>query len=163
MGAVPHPGWGALPSDMGLERHQSRVMCPFIARGFAVAGLAASAAVIVLAVRAVGVELAVAVGLAVTIAALSVALGVICTRKVVTVSRRRARCGAEGLIGLVGVVRQPLDPVGHVAVDGELWRARRCWGEEDEPALREGDPVVVNQVLGLTLSVRRAELWEVEP
>ena len=119
MGAIPHPGpaaralakgrWGALPSDMRLERRHSRAMCPFIARGFAVrsavsrtlpiralgvAGLAASAAVIVLAVHAVGVELAVALALTVTIAALSIALGVICTRKVVTVSRRRARGGA---------------------------------------------------------------------
>ena len=93
----------------------------------------------------------------------SVMLGVICTRKVLTVSRRRARCGAEGLIGHVGVVRRSPDPVGQVAIDGELWRARRCWGDEHEPAPGEGDPVVVNQVLGLTLSVRRAEVWEVEP
>ena len=97
------------------------------------------------------------------IAALSITLGVVCMRKVLTVSRRRVRGGADGLIGHVGVVRRPLDPVGQVAIDGELWRARRCWGEEDEPAAGEGDPVVVNQVLGLTLSVRRAEVWEVEP
>ena len=68
----------------------------------------------------------------------SITLGVVCTRKVLTVSRRRARCGAEGLIGHLGVVRRSLDPVGHVAIDGELWRARRCWGEEDEPAPGEG-------------------------
>ena len=132
-------------------------------RALGTAGLAALAAAIVLAVLALGVPLAIAFALTVTIAALSITLGVVCTRKVLTVSRRRARCGAEGLIGHVGVVRLPLDPVGHVAIDGELWRARRCWGEEDEPAPGEGDPVVVNQVLGLTLSVRRAEVWEVEP
>ena len=39
------------------------------------------------------------------------------------------------------------------------WRARRSW--PDEPALAEGDQVVVEQVQGLTLSVRRAEEWEV--
>jgi membrane-bound serine protease (ClpP class) len=115
------------------------------------------------AVLATGVHLALALGLTVTIAAVSITLGIVCTRKVLTVSRRRARCGAEGLIGHVGVVRRPLNPVGQVAIDGELWRARRCWGEADEPAPNEGDPVVVNQVLGLTLSVRRAEVWEVEP
>jgi len=127
------------------------------------AGVAALVAAIVLAVLASGAPLALAVALTVPIAALGIALGVVCLRKVLTVSRRRARGGAEGLIGHVGVVRQPLDPVGHVAIDGELWRARRCWSEEDEPLPREGDPVVVDRVLGLTLSVRRAEVWEVEP
>ena len=130
---------------------------------FGLAGVAALVAAIVLAVLALGGQVALAFAFTVPIAALSITLGVVCTRKVLTVSRRRARCGAEGLIGHVGVVRRPLDPVGHVAIDGELWRARRCWGEEDEPAPGEGDPVVVNQVLGLTLSVRRAEVWEVEP
>ena len=127
------------------------------------AGVVALVAAIVVAVLALGGHFVLAFALAAPIAALSITLGVICTRKVLTVSRRRARCGAEGLIGHVGVVRRPLDPVGHVAIDGELWRARRCWGEEDEPAPGEGDSVVVNQVLGLTLSVRRAEVWEVEP
>ena len=127
------------------------------------AGVAALAAAIVLAVLTSGGHVALAFALTMTIVALSITLAVVWTRKVLTVSRRRARCGAEGLIGHVGVVRRPLDPVGQVAIDGELWRARRCWGEEDEPAPGEGEPVVVNQVLGLTLSVRRAEVWEVEP
>ena len=131
-------------------------------RAVGIAGVAALAAGMVLAVLGSGARLALAFALTVLIAALTVTLGVVCTRKVLTVSRRRARCGAEGLIGHVGVVRQSLDPVGQVAIDGELWRAARCWGEEDEPAPGEGDPVVVNQVLGLTLSVRRAEVWEVE-
>jgi len=131
--------------------------------GLGIPGVAALAAAIVLAVLASGAHLALAFAVAVPIVVLSITLGVVCMRKVLTVSRRRARGGAEGLIGHVGVVRQPLDPVGQVAIDGELWRARRCWSEEDEPAPDEGDPVVVNQVLGLTLSVRRAEVWEVEP
>jgi membrane protein implicated in regulation of membrane protease activity len=76
--------------------------------------------------------------------------------------RRRARCGAEGLVGRVGVVRRSLDPQGQVLVGGELWRARRSWADEDEPPPGEGDPVVVDHVAGLTLSVRRAEDWEVE-
>ena len=139
------------------------VSLTILIRAVGIAGVAALAAAIVLAALALGGYLALAFALTMTIGALSITLGVVCTRKVLTVSRRRARCGAEGLIGHVGVVRQPLDPVGQVAVDGELWRARRCWGEEDEPAPAEGDPVVVNQVLGLTLSVRRAEVWEVEP
>ena len=139
------------------------MMLTLFIRALGIAGVAALAAAIISAVLASRADLALAFALTVTIAALSITLGVVCTRKVLAVSRRRARCGAEGLIGHVGVVRRPLDPVGQVAIDGELWRARRSWGEEDEPAAGEGDPVVVNQVLGLTLSVRRAEVWEVEP
>ena len=139
------------------------VILTLLVRVVGTTGFAALAAGMVLAVLGSGARLALAFALTVLIAALTVTLGVVCTRKVLIVSRRRARCGAEGLIGHVGVVRRPLDPVGQVAIDGELWRARRSWGEEDEPAAGEGDPVVVNQVLGLTLSVRRAEVWEVEP
>ena len=127
------------------------------------AGVAAFVAAIMLAVLDSGGSLVFAFALTVPIAALIITLGFVCIRKALAVSRRRARGGAEGLIRHVGVVRRPLDPVGQVAIDGELWRARRCWAEEDEPAPGEGDPVVVDHVRGLTLSVRRAEVWEVEP
>jgi membrane-bound serine protease (ClpP class) len=46
-----------------------------------------------------------------------------------------------------------------VFVDGALWRARDEWIEE-RGVLHEGDAVVVQGVRGLTLSVRRAEEWE---
>jgi membrane-bound serine protease (ClpP class) len=58
-------------------------------------------------------------------------------------------------------VRQAPAPLGQILVDGALWRARPCW-EEDDKALRVGDHVVVERVSGLTLSVRRAEEWELE-
>jgi membrane protein implicated in regulation of membrane protease activity len=57
-------------------------------------------------------------------------------------------------------VRSALEPAGQVFVDGALWRARPSWDESDH--LREGDPVVVERVQGLTLCVRRAEQWELE-
>lgn len=101
--------------------------------------------------------------LAAPFAAAGVALVVAAVRKTWIASGRPADCGAEGLVGHVGIVRRPLVPLGYVAVDGELWRARRSWAEEDEPPPREGEAVVVDQVHGLTLSVRRAEVWEVEP
>jgi membrane-bound ClpP family serine protease len=81
-------------------------------------------------------------------------------RGVARVSRRRVRTGAEALVGHVGVVRNELEPMGQVFVDGELWRAKPCFEESDD--LHEGDSVVVERVQGLTLSVRRAEEWELE-
>ena len=74
--------------------------------------------------------------------------------------RIRPRGGAEGLIGRLGEVRAAPAPVGRVLVDGALWRARQ-WDLEGEPALEPGDPVVIEHVSGLTLTVRPAEEWEV--
>jgi len=126
------------------------------------AGAAALAGSIVLAIVESGGSLALALGLTLPLAAAAVALTFVAMRKAMAAGRRRARCGADGLIGHVGVVRLPLDPLGHVLVDGELWRARRSWTDEDEPPPGEGEAVVVDRVQGLTLSVRRAESWELE-
>ena len=78
-----------------------------------------------------------------------------------SVAHRSAKTGAEGLVGHVGVVRQALQPVGQVFVDGALWNARPCSFESDAQ-FHAGDAVVVEQVKGLTLAVRRAEEWELE-
>jgi membrane-bound ClpP family serine protease len=126
-------------------------------------GIAAVVGGIVLAVVGAGGSIALALGLALPLAAGAVVVGGLAITKTRAAARRRARCGAEGLVGQLGVVRQPLDPQGQVLVDGALWRARRSWAEEDEPPPAEGEAVVVDQVHGLTLSVRRAEVWEVEP
>ena len=126
---------------------------------FAVAALVAGIAVGLL--DSIGGLLALL--LAAPFTAAGVALVVVAVRKTRAASHRRVDCGAEGLVGHVGIVRRPLDPFGHVAIDGELWRARRSWADDDEPPLREGEAVVVDQVHGLTLSVRQAEVWEVEP
>jgi membrane-bound serine protease (ClpP class) len=128
-------------------------------------GIGALLAGIVLAAIESGGALALAVGLALglPIAAAFTAFTVVAVRKARVAGRLPARCGAEGLVGHVGVVRRPLDPLGQVAIDGELWRASRSWAEEDEPPLGVGEAVVVDRVQGLTLSVRKAEAWEVEP
>jgi membrane-bound serine protease (ClpP class) len=126
-------------------------------------GVAAIALGMVLMVLASGGSIAVALALGLPVAAAGSALGVVALGKVRTAARRQARCGAEGLIGRVGVVRRPLEPLGQVAVDGALWRARRSWAAEDEPPPEQGEAVVVDRVQGLTLSVRRAESWEVDP
>jgi membrane-bound serine protease (ClpP class) len=89
------------------------------------------------------------------------ALALLALRLALAADGQKARCGAEGLVGHVGVVRRPLDPTGHVAIDGELWRARRSWASEGA-APDAGEAVIVDRVDGLTLSVRPAEVWELE-
>ena len=127
-----------------------------------VAGVLALLAGGVLAVDEAGGSVVLALALAVPVAVALVALMVIAGRKALALRRRRPHGGAAGLIGRIGVVRTPPAPVGDVVVEGELWRARNSWAD-DEPALREGEHVVVEQVHGLTLAVRRAEEWEVLP
>ena len=62
----------------------------------------------------------------------------------------KPQSGIEGLVGEVGVVKKPLDPEGLVFVHGEYWRA--VSGEKLEP----GEMVVVEEVTGLLLKVRKA-------
>jgi membrane-bound serine protease (ClpP class) len=63
---------------------------------------------------------------------------------------------SNSIVGRVGVARAP----DCVFVDGALWRAR-LWEVDEEAQLERGDPIVVEQVRGLTLTVRPAEKWEV--
>jgi membrane-bound serine protease (ClpP class) len=72
----------------------------------------------------------------------------------------RAQAGAEALHGRIGVARRWSECAGQVFVDGALWRARHESHDVDDELIHEGDPVVVEYVRGLTLSVRRAEDWE---
>jgi membrane-bound ClpP family serine protease len=127
-------------------------------------GVAGTLAVLgggVLAVSEAGGSVLLAIALAVPVAVGLVALMVVAGHKSLALRRRRPRSGPDALIGRVGVVRHAPAPVGDVMVEGELWRARTSWA--DEPALREGEHVVIEQVHGLTLAVRRAEEWEVLP
>jgi membrane-bound serine protease (ClpP class) len=111
-----------------------------------------------------GAGLGIAVALAVGLAAGAVAAGYawIVVRKALAVTRRRVRSGTEGLIGRVGEVRAAPAPLGQVFLDGALWRAR-VWADDKDAVLQRGDPIVVERVDGLTLTVRRAEEWEVAP
>jgi membrane-bound serine protease (ClpP class) len=106
-----------------------------------------------------GAMLAVPIGVGLGIATIGSVF--VMTRKAASVQHGRIRSGAEALCGCVGVVRGWSEPKGMVFVGGALWRARRDWGNVDEGApLHEGDPIVVERVDGLTLSVRPAEEWE---
>jgi membrane-bound serine protease (ClpP class) len=67
--------------------------------------------------------------------------------------RRRVVTGREGMLGALGVVRRDLLPgrTGLVLVQGELWQAVGPDGR-----LSVGEPVVVQAMDGLLLTVRRA-------
>jgi len=71
--------------------------------------------------------------------------------RVVKARRGPVRTGFEELVGAAGEVRTPLEPEGHVFVEGALWRAR-LGGQGS--ALGLGDRVRVEAVEGLTLLVR---------
>jgi membrane-bound ClpP family serine protease len=105
-----------------------------------------------------GAALAIPVGAGLGLAAGGFVL--LATRKAAAARLARVHGGAEGLRGSVGVVRRWNASDGQVFVDGALWRGHHDWAEADGGDLHEGDPVVVEDVRGLTLTVRRAERWE---
>lgn len=82
-------------------------------------------------------------------------------RSLLSTRRLRPRSGTEAMVGHVGVIRSG-GSAARVFIDGGLWRARPSLLEE-ESALHDGDRVVVERVNGLTLGVRKAEEWELNP
>jgi membrane-bound serine protease (ClpP class) len=64
--------------------------------------------------------------------------------------RSRPRGGMDGLIGEVGLVKEPIDPEGLIFVHGEYWRAK-C-----RDKIEEGEQVEVESADGLILRVKRA-------
>lgn len=91
--------------------------------------------------------------------ALAVILGgfvVFAGRKVLSARREPVRGGGEEMVGMIGRVREPLDPAGLVFVAGALWKARGAPGVDAEQlaALRKREGrVTVVAVDGLTLTV----------
>jgi membrane-bound serine protease (ClpP class) len=85
--------------------------------------------------------------------------------RAVRARRMPARTGWEEMVGAVGEVREPLDPVGQIFVEGALWRAEIDQspaesagdGAGDGRALDRGSRVRVESVEGLTLRVRPIE------
>jgi membrane-bound serine protease (ClpP class) len=73
--------------------------------------------------------------------------------RAVRARRQPKRTGWEEMIGAVGEVREPLDPVGQVFVQGALWRAQLTDGDSDRRELERGSRVRVESVEGLTLHV----------
>jgi membrane-bound serine protease (ClpP class) len=74
-------------------------------------------------------------------------------QKAVQARREPKRTGWEEMIGAIGEVRERLDPVGQVFVQGALWRAELMDGHGDRRELDRGSRVRVESVEGLTLHV----------
>ena|SRR4051795_8664455 len=126
-----------------------------------VVGVATGAGGLALLVAGAGSGTGIAVAVALVAALVGAAYLWIVLRKALAARRTRVRSGVEGLIGRVGEVRSSPAPLGQVFLDGALWRARLWSFEEDRgTVLEQGDPIVVERVDGLTLTVRRAEDWE---
>ena len=102
--------------------------------------------------------LEVSVPVVITVAVLFGGFFAFAVQKVVEARRNPVHTGWEELIGAVGEVRVPLDPVGQVFVQGALWRARVAEGAlADGSPLERGVRVRVESVDGLTLHVRPHE------
>jgi membrane-bound serine protease (ClpP class) len=102
-------------------------------------------------------EFGVSVPVVITVGLLLGGFLAVAVQKVVEARRNPVHTGWEELVGAEGDVRQPLDPVGQVFVDGALWRAEIADGlaDADGQRLRErGARVRVESVEGLTLRVR---------
>jgi len=64
--------------------------------------------------------------------------------------RRRKATGAEGMIGTIAIAKTPLDPMGTVLAEGELWTAA-SEGDRVTP----GEEVIITKVEGLKLWVAK--------
>jgi membrane-bound serine protease (ClpP class) len=85
----------------------------------------------------------------------------IAVERAVRARREPKRTGWEEMVGAIGEVRQPLDPVGQVFVEGALWRAQVSGTEStDGRPIERGSRVRVESVEGLTLQVRPLEAAE---
>jgi membrane-bound ClpP family serine protease len=124
-------------------------------------GAVAAVAGTVIAVSAADGGIVLALVLALIVAAAAGAWLWIAAQAVRRTARRRVRSGREALVGACGEARSALDgEPGRVFVDGALWRARAANPDEH---IEPGEQVVVERVDGLTLTVRRAESWELTP
>jgi len=87
---------------------------------------------------------------------LSATLGAFVFFIVVNILRLRhmpAQMGMETVVGRQAVARSPLNPTGFVFLDGEYWSA-----ESEDEEIRPGQSVIITEVDGLKLKVRKQQL-----
>ena len=97
------------------------------------------------------ISIASAIGISLPSAALFLLMATLAWRA----QRQQPQTGGEGLIGMVGHVRQPLAPDGTILVNGELWRAVVA---ENGGDIGANAAVVVERREGFTLYVRPKQL-----
>jgi membrane-bound ClpP family serine protease len=134
-----------------------------LSTGGLVAGAAVVALVVGVTLLAIGAGAGLIPALAVTAAVLGASVSGLLAlwRGLRSVRSRRPRSGTEAMVGHVGVIRVGASAA-RVFIDGGLWRAQPSPLDEGT-ALHDGDRVVVERVNGLTLGVRKAEEWELNP
>ncbi len=76
------------------------------------------------------------------------------------VLRKKPATGAPALIGMVGTVREALDPTGMVFLNGELWTATATTLPPGQASLPVGARVEVTAINGLRLEVRESTVQE---
>ena len=107
---------------------------------------AAAVVVVILILRLLKVEIPLPI--TIVVALLLGALIFIVHKAVIPTFHKKQVTGSEGMIGLTGIVTQPLTPVGTVKVSGEYWKARAA-GEN----IAAGEEVTILGVDGLKLRV----------
>jgi len=117
---------------------------------------------VILLLLAAGAGAAVVLIVALCVGGAAMSLLLLARRRILRPLGMRPRTGREALVGHVGVVRSNGSREAQVFLDGSLWRAEPS-PIHDETELHEGDRVVVERVNGLTLCVRKAEEWELNP
>jgi membrane-bound serine protease (ClpP class) len=91
----------------------------------------------------------------ITLGVLSIITFFVITPKIIRAHRDEpVRTGWEELMGKDAEVREPLDPVGQIWIEGALWKARAS--DEDAP-IAIGTRVRVESIDGLTLVVSSAQ------
>lgn len=126
-------------------------------------GLGAAAALtagVVFALSGAGAAVGAVVAAGVTVGLVGLAVVWLLFMKSLAAHRLVVRSGRRALVGRVATVRTIPAPIGQVALDGALWRARMWDLEEEGAPMAEGSAVVIESIDGLTLTVRPAEDWE---
>lgn len=75
--------------------------------------------------------------------------------KSVAIQKKAVVTGPSGMVGVVGVVRADLNPVGMILVKGELWKAEIDMSDPSDEPIRKDERVEIKRVEGSKLIVRR--------
>ena len=129
---------------------------------FAGLGAVAAATGLGLLLADSGASLWISIGAAAVGAGAAAAVLIVTVPRVAAARREPVQAGPQRLPGSIAVVRSWEGERGQVQADGGLWGARLADREEQQDTPAPGEAVIVLDIRGLTLTVRRCEPWEVE-